>query len=227
MKSLKFLAFAFVSALSSASFATIYNDSTGDVVVPGSPFPHLDITSVEVTNTNTSLKIKINLNGDPVATDWGKYMVAIDSAAGGDTSGNGWARPISMSSGMDTWLAGWANSGNGLENRKYTGSWNLAGATYNSTPGLSVSKDSSSYTMNVLLADIGVTLGSSFRFDVCTSGGGNGDGAVDALSNASPQISNWGDQSNLGGLSYTTVVPEPGSLLALSLGLVAVLKRKK
>src|SRR6476659_232043 len=92
--------------------ASTYGDTAGDIFPPDTI---LDITSVEVNNTATLLTFKINLVGNPVATDWGKYMIGIDSTAGGDTAGNGWGRPISMSSGMDFWLGSWADSGNGLE----------------------------------------------------------------------------------------------------------------
>lgn len=125
-------------AIGSPALGITINDATGEVVVPGSPFPHLDISSVQVTNTATDLKFKINLVGDPVATDWGKYMVGIDSVVGGDTAGNGWGRPISMSSGMDYWLGSWVDSGNGMEVRNWTGAaWNLYAATYQAIPPLS------------------------------------------------------------------------------------------
>ena len=80
--------------------AATYNDSTGDILPTASI---MDITSVEVNSTTTDLIFKINLAGDPVATDWGKYRIALDTTAGGDYAGNGWSRPISMS-GMDYWV---------------------------------------------------------------------------------------------------------------------------
>ena len=70
-----------------------------------------------MTNTTTDLIFKINLNGDPTVggQDWGKYTIGIDSTAGGDTTGDGWARPISISSGMDYWVGSWVDSGNGAQ----------------------------------------------------------------------------------------------------------------
>src|SRR5438270_11504007 len=99
--------------------ATIYGDSTGDTFT-GAGGGILDITSVEVTSTAADLNFKINLNGDPVATDWGKYMIGLDTAGGGDTTGDAWARPIGMSGGMDYWVGSWVDSGNGAEIWKYT-----------------------------------------------------------------------------------------------------------
>src|SRR4051812_25595572 len=113
MKKFLILSVALLFANASSAMGALYSDTTGDVIVPGSPFPHLDIASVNVSNTATDLIFKINLGGDPVATDWGKYLVGIDSTAGGDPVGNGWGRPIGMSTGMDFWLGCWVDSGNG------------------------------------------------------------------------------------------------------------------
>src|SRR5215813_11806625 len=199
----------------------IYNDSVGDVAVPGNPYPHIDITSVDVSNTATDITFKINLNGDPIATDWGKYMVGIDSVAGGDTAGNGWGRPISMSSGMDYWLGAWADSGNGLEVRAWNGSaWTLQSASYNAIPPLATpTKTTSSISLVVPLSYLGLGPGSTFSFDVYTSGGGGGDSAVDALGNPNPSITDWGNAYNSGAnvRSYTVAVPEPGTLTLVAL----------
>ena len=77
--------------------ATTYNDATGDGALVGTGGGILDISSVEVNNTLTDLIFKINLAGNPVATDWGKYMIGLDTTAGGDSAGNGWGRPINRS----------------------------------------------------------------------------------------------------------------------------------
>ncbi|MBX7134088.1 MAG: PEP-CTERM sorting domain-containing protein [Fimbriimonadaceae bacterium] len=222
----KILVLAALAAVVSAN-ATVYTDSTGDVIVPGSPFPHLDIASMEITNTLSSITFKFNLVGDPVATDWGKYMVIIDSVSGGDTVSNGWVRPISMASGADSWLGSWVDGGNGFENRAWNGSsWFLAGATYNSTPGMSITKDSSSVSLSLNLSDLGLSVGNTFQFDAFSSGGGSGDGAVDSLGNPNPQITNWGDHSEARNQRYT-VVPEPASMTALALGGLALIRRRR
>lgn len=222
----KLLLLAALGACVSAQ-ATVYPDSSGDVIVPGSPFPNLDITSMDITNDASTISFKFNLAGDPVATDWGKYMVIIDSVAGGDTVGNGWVRPIGMASGADHWLGAWVDSGNGFENRGWDGaSWQLNGATYNATAGMSISKDSSSVTLSLLLGDLGLSLGDVIQFDAFSSGGGGGDGAVDSAGNPNPQIANWGDYSLANNQRYT-VVPEPGSVVALALGGLALALRRR
>jgi len=207
------------------AYSANYLDSTGETISSGI----LDITSVDVNNTATALTFKINLAGDPVATDWGKYMIGIDSAAGGDAAGNGWGRPIGMASGMDYWVGSWVDFGNGSEIRKWTGAWNLQSATYNPNPdALSISKDNSSVTVTFNFAGLGLAAGNAFTFDVYTSGGGGGDGAIDALGNPAQSIANWGDAYNSGAnvRSYTIqVVPEPATGLLLGLGSLILLRR--
>src|SRR5882762_4873498 len=88
---------ALAAAFVSTSRADLYTDTVGDVF-PGIP-PHMDITSVEVTKNFSDVIFKINLAGDPIAVNWGKYCIGIDTnPATGDTSanGNGWGRAISM-----------------------------------------------------------------------------------------------------------------------------------
>lgn len=199
--------------------ATTYNDSVGDLG-GGATATILDITSVEVNNTATDLIFKINLSGDPVATDWGKYLIGIDSTAGGDPTGDGWNRPIGMSGGMDYWLGSWADFGNGAETYNWNGSaWNLLNATYGTPGGLSFSKDTSSVTIIYPFASLGLSVGNSFLFDVYTSGGTGTDSAIDALANPGVTVANWGDNYNSGSLvvSYT-LIPEPTAAALLGLG---------
>jgi hypothetical protein len=209
--------------------AATYSDPLGDVFT-GAGGGILDITSVEVNSTTTDLIFKINLAGDPVATDWGKYMIALDTTAGGDTTGNGWGRPISMPSGMDYWVGTWVDSGNGSEIRNFTGTWPVQSATYNPNPdNLFVSKDGSSVTVQFAFAGLGLAPGSAFVFDVFSSGGGGGDSAVDALSSPTQSIGDWGvpfaSQSTL---SFTIPqIPEPTSLAFLGFGSLLLINRMR
>lgn len=218
--------FLVVSALAApTAFCATYGDSNGDTIAGGI----LDITSVEVNNTATALTFKINLAGDPVATDWGKYMIGIDTVPGGDPAGNAWVRPIGMSSGMDYFVGSWVDFGSGAELRNWSGAaWGLQSATYNPNPdALAVSKNTSSVTLTFNFAGLGLTAGSTFAFDVYTSGGGGGDGAIDALANPVQTIAGWGDPYNSGAnvASYTIqVVPEPAMGALLGLGSLIFLR---
>jgi len=198
-----------------------YTDATGENFT-GAGGGILDIVSAEVSNTATDITFKINLAGDPVATDWGKYMVGIDSAPGGDTAGNGWARPISMSSGMDYWIGSWVDGGNGIEVWNYSGSW----ANGNPLPR-SITKDSSSVSLTTTLASLGLTPTSSFTFDIYTSGGGAGDGAVDALGNDNQTIADWGNSYNSGSNVEAATLPEPAALGLLTLAGASLLRRRR
>lgn len=221
------IAASILVALAINAQAATYTDATGENFT-GAGGGILDISSVEVNNTATDLIFKINLTGNPVATDWGKYMIGMNTTAGGDSAGNGWGRPISMP-GMDYWAGSWVDSGNGSEMRAFSGSWGLQSATYGANPDmLAVSKDSSSVTVTFKYSGLGLAPGSTFLFDVYTSGGGGTDGAVDALGNPSQTISDWGNSYDSGTLvnSYTIpAVPEPTALALLGIGASLIIGR--
>ena len=168
-----------------------YPDATGDVAV-GS-FPHLDISSVDVTvdAAGENISFKINLQGSPIATDWGKYMIGVRSGPGGTTSGNGWGRPISMAGGMTHWIGCWMDGGTGANLRSYTGgAWSAP-----STP--SVTRDATSITLTTTVGALALSPGEQFSFDVYSSGGGGNDTAVEALSAAAASATAWNN-------AYTT-----------------------
>jgi len=205
------LAVAFLAAVAQKANATTYTDSVGDQGA-GNTDGIMDITSVEVNNNATDIQFKINLNGDPTAVNWGKYCIGIDKVPGGDTTGDPWARAIEMSTGMDYWVGSWVDAPGGAQSWAYAGSWNLIN-TYPPTI------DSSSTSFSIPLADFGLSVGDSFHFDVYTTGGNNGDTAVDALANPNPTVANWSDLYDSGQLTDVyTVVPEPSTLALVGLG---------
>ena len=208
--------------------AAVFTDATGEEFSGSS---HLDVSSVEVTNDASNVRFKINLVGNPTSPDWGKYMIGIDAVPGGAGSGNGWGRPISMSSGMDYWIGSWADSGTGQEIYHYTGSaWNRDRASYDATNPLPKPVlDGNSVTLTVPLSLIGQSGGGTFNFDVYTAGGGGGDSANDASSNPSQSISNWPGPYDSGSMvsTYSVVVPEPASLGVLGLAGLGLLIRRR
>ena len=215
-------------ALTGAAQADIYNDEIFDTFT-GAGGGILDIVSVEVTNDLTNINFTIELLGDVEATNWGKYMVGIHTGPGGDTAGNGWNRPISMPIGMNIWLGGWVDGSNGLENRQFNGSaWNLAAATYGPNAGtLSASKSGNLVTYSVSLASLGLSFGQTIQFDVFSSGGGGGDGAIDSLSNPNQSVGDWGTPYSAQLLNSYTVVPTPGVAALGLVGLAAAGRRRR
>jgi hypothetical protein len=212
-----------VFTLASASAAT-YPDAIGEGPIVSSN-PHLDITSVEVSNTGSDLMFKINLLGDPVATDWGKYMIGIHTGSGGDPTGNGWGRPISIPTGMNYWLGSWVDSGNGVQLHAYSGSWSQIGGAGTFAggpvlPGLSISKTTSSVTITAPFASMGLGFGNTINFDVYTSGGGGGDSAIDALANPGQAAADWGTPYASQTTDAYTIqaVPEPAACVLLGFG---------
>ena len=209
--------------------AAVYTDRTGDEF---SNNAHLDISSVEVTNDADNLRVTISLAGSPITTDWGNYMMGIDSVAGGDTrvNGNGWGRPIRMSSGMDHWVGSWVNNnGGGAEVYHFGGTdWVKDRASYDnnlSKPTITAT----STTLTIPLAVLGLENGESFDFDVYSAGGGGNDSANDASSNVDQSTTNWPGPYDSGTnvSRYTVIVPEPAALGALALGALGLLIRRR
>lgn len=203
--------------------ATVYNDTAGDILATNAI---MDILSVEVTDNGTDINFKFTLAGDVDATDWGKYMVIIDTAPGGDTISNGWARPISMPTGAEYWLGSWVDGGNGAENRNWDGAaWQLQDATYTNAL-IAMAKSGSTATITLGLSRLGLGAGQEFCFDAFSSGGGGGDGAVDSVGNPAQQIGDWGDHSDAHPVCYTTT-PEPTTIGLLALGGLFLVRRRR
>ncbi|MBU3682964.1 MAG: hypothetical protein FGM39_02925 [Phycisphaerales bacterium] len=228
------------AAASTAQAQVTYNDAIGDIdpsLATGNGT--LDLVSMEVSNTATDIVFRLTVNGTvggAGATDWGKFMIGISTGSNaGDSgvNGNGWGRPINMSSasgGMNYWVGSWVDGGGGAQRWAYSGtSWSEVAATYSSGFGsYSFAGNQLTYTMS--LASLGLSIGSTFYFDAYSSGGGGGDSAIDALANPNVSVTGWGGPYTSGGsnpiYSYT-VVPAPGAVALLGLaGLVARRRRR-
>jgi hypothetical protein len=226
----------FIASGANANPGVLFNDAIGDID-PGISTGNgtLDLVSMEVSHTATDIQFKLTVNGNISSTDWGKFMVGIANNKGyGTSSSDGWARPITMSAngGMTNWFGSWLDNGGGAENRSNQTSWGVTGATYNSNFGnfAFAAGAQSTITYGVSIASIGMSIGDTFSFDAYSSGGGDGDSAIDALANPSVAVTSWGQAYDSGtstSLSYTlTAIPAPGAIALIGLaGLVA--RRRK
>jgi hypothetical protein len=214
---------------------TTFNDAINDID-PGisTASGTLDLVKMEVSNTNSDVMFKLTVNGNIGSTDWGKFMIGIANNKGyGTSSSDGWGRPITMSAngGMTNWIGSWVDGGGGAENRSNQTSWGLTGATYNGNfGGFSLSAGAqSTITFTVSIASLGMSIGDTFSFDAYSSGGNNGDSAVDALANPNVAITSWGQPYDSGAsnsFSYTlSAVPAPGAIALM--GVAGLLGRRR
>jgi len=214
---------------------TTFNDAINDIdpgISTGSGT--LDLVKMEVSNTDSDVMFKLTVNGNIGSTDWGKFMIGIANNKGyGTSSSDGWGRPITMSAngGMTNWIGSWVDGGGGAENRSNQTSWGLTGATYNGNfGGFSLSAGAqSTITYTVSIASLGMSIGDTFSFDAYSSGGNNGDSAVDALANPNVAITSWGQPYDSGAsnsFSYTlSAVPAPGAIALM--GVAGLLGRRR
>lgn len=192
--------------------ATVFPDATGDFTPEG--FGYLDITSVEVDNDATTLSFRINLAGNPLAVDWAKYLIGLDTAPGGNTTGpDGWGKPISMSvGGMDHFIGSWMNFGTGAEVRVWDGAaWNVIPGS-----GITVATDASSVTLALPFSVLSLNLGDTFRFDVYTTSDGNS--VLDAAGSTVSLTWNNNPYDSGGNVLSYRLVPEPTLAALLLLG---------
>jgi len=214
---------------------TTFNDAINDIdpgISTGSGT--LDLVKMEVSNTDSDVMFKLTVNGNIGSTDWGKFMIGIANNKGyGTSSSDGWGRPITMSAngGMTNWIGSWVDGGGGAENRSNQTSWGLTGASYNGNfGGFSLSAGAqSTITFTVAIASLGMSIGDTFSFDAYSSGGGNGDSAVDALANPNVAITSWGQAYDSGAsnsFSYTlSAVPAPGAIALI--GVAGLMGRRR
>jgi hypothetical protein len=96
----------------------------------------------------------------------------------------------------------------------------------------------STLTYTVSMASLGVSNGSTIYFDAYSSGGGDDDSAVDALSRSDASISNWGGPFTTSGIASGTAastaggafaytIPAPGALALLGAATLVGSRRRR
>jgi len=234
------IAVATMVGINSAFAAQTYTDSSTDIGSVADAGGTANFLSAEVSNTATDLVFKLNLNGSVPATDWAKFMIGISTSASAlnTPTGNGWNRPINVNSpngGINFWIGSWVDGGGGSNMFEYTGTagGGGTGGLWAARSGSSLLMSGNQITFSVSRASLGLnsTSDATIYFDAFSSGGGDGDAAIDALSTPTVSMANWGDTTTISTpLSYTVSgIPEPSSSLLMGLGLagLAVLRRTR
>lgn len=228
----------------SFAHADVYNDNVGSTTAGGDlhdffasqGFNHLDIVSVTVTNDSQFLCFDIKVNANIDSTNWGKYIVGIDTGANaGDNSTDpgSWNRNVDWGRGITDFLGTWADnggSGMGGEWRHFDGStWSLADATYlggGLITGSDANHASGVQRVWVDYTAMGLAVGDTIEFDVFSSGGG-ADPGVDHLSRSDAATTDWGTTSVAGDFLRYTIVPTPSTLALMGLGVLGAARRRR
>ena len=235
-------AFAVSSSFAVEGSTSPYSDPAGDIdagISTGNGT--LDILGMEVSNTATDITFTLTVNGNISTTDWGKFMVGIATGkTDGTLTGNGWDRPINLSYdndpfavqvlGMNHWIGSWVDTGGGAQFYTYNSGtllWEGPAALTNFSLSAGATSE---INMSLSLVSMSLLPGDVIYFDAYSSGGGDGDSAIDALANPNVSITDWAGPytsyaTAAGGPglnSYTVAVPEPSTYALLTLGALAL-----
>jgi hypothetical protein len=235
--------------VSSALAQTTYTDPLGD----NYGGPEVDISSVTVFNDASNITFKVNMNpaADLGVNHYANYEIGIQvgNGAGGQTAingtygtgnpaaGNPYGNAVGISTGENFFIGSFLDSpgnysgGAQLYSYSAVAGWTQIGGTapiteiYTGTP-------STAFTFS--LASLGLTVGSSFNFDVYTTFG-SPQGAYDALDNnglgsgTAPYSGGTYDSATAPGSTFATTIytiqaaPEPGTCALLGLGALGMM----
>jgi len=230
LSSLVTAAFAVSSSFAIQGTTSPYSDPAGDTSPNlNNGVGTLDILGMEVSNNATDITFTLTVNGNISTTDWGKFVIGIATGGPGTTTGNGWNRPINLSSpigGMDYWIGSWVDAPTGSQLFSYNGA---AWTGPSSLAGFSLAAGASStISFTLTLSSLGLAPNDVFYFDAYSTSG-DGTSAVDALANPNVSINDWTvpyTSSTTGdggvGLNSYQVVPEPTTYALLTLGALGV-----
>ncbi|MFO0783691.1 MAG: hypothetical protein U0636_08390 [Phycisphaerales bacterium] len=202
-----------------AQASVVYNDATGDMFETAPS--NLDISSVEVSNDATTLYISVSTVSFET---WTKYMIFMDTAAGG-TGSNAWNRPVDLNGRqIDHFIGSWVDqNSNNSQFVDWTGSnWN-----WGSELTFTNSASGNTVTWAISLAALGLGVGDTMYFDVATSGGGGGDSGIDHLSRSTMATDWWSNTSVAGDFLAYQIVPGPGALTLLAAAGLSASRRRR
>jgi hypothetical protein len=223
---MKVVAMAVLALAGAAQASVTFNDTVGDVFDGG--LTNMDILSVTMSNDATNLYMTLRINANLASTNWGKYLVMIDR--NGNASGrtdNPWGRNINTNGRQnDVYIGSWIDQ----EPDSFAQIWTDTGSNWNLDATVGVDRSMTAigeikYTFS--LASLGVGLGDTFYFDVMSTGGIGNPPGVDHLSRSTQATGGWNETSVAGDYLAYTVVPTPGTLALLGLGIAAAARRRR
>ena len=208
----------FLSSLASAE--AVFTDAVGDDANGNS---NLDLTSLTISNDDLVLTISVSVTD--LHSDWGKQMLFFETGADGHQgTSNPWFRNVDHAgSSISHFVGSWFDGGGGAGIFQYDGGSDGWGGSTGISK--SIDWDNNTFTYQIQLSDLGIGIGDTIRFDVASTGGGNGDPATDMFSSGSH--GSWGSGSSLGSdlMEYTTV-PTPGALTLLAAAALVARRRR-
>jgi hypothetical protein len=231
--------------------ASVYTDALAD----NYGGPEVDISSVVVTNDASNIYFTINMNpaADLGTNYYADYEVGIQSGPGGQTAingtfgtgnpaaGNPYGNAVGISTGENYFIGSYLNGpsysgGAQLYSYDPVAGWSQVGAT---APISEVATVTPYTSFSFPLSALGLSVGSSFNFDVWTTFSG-GQAAYDALDNVGTGSSNapyssgttydsaTATGSTFASTTYTvTAVPEPATLGLLCISGVMLGARRR
>jgi hypothetical protein len=201
-------------------------------------------TTVVVSNNANNIFFNINTVG--TESTYVEYLVGIqeNGGTGGQTlinstygtgttaAGNPWGNPVGISSGENFFIGSYLGYGGGAQLYQYS---SVGGWSQIDTSALVGGSGTTSTTFTFSLSDLGLSVGSSFNFDVWSTYSG-AESAYEALDNPNyPSGTPWSgdtydsataDGSTFSSTIYTVeAVPEPAASALLGLGLVFAIRR--
>ena len=216
---------ASLALVSAPAMAAIYYDPAGDIATGN---PNLDIVMAEVTHTDDSLTISMTVAN--LDADWGKYMLLIDTGIMGGDGTNPWGRDITYGDGIevDFALGSWLDNGGGSTDLLFwssMGGWDSGG--YSAVQSIDWDNNTVSWTIDggfleLISSDEGY---GGFEFDIFSTGGGDGDPAIDLMGGEGVQPG-WGQGSTMTDM-FTYTLPAPGALALLGLAGLCGRRRRR
>jgi hypothetical protein len=234
----------------SGGSGTIYTDTLGDG--QGSANLLRDLSSVTISNDTVNLYITLGISPTGNLATGGNFNYGIgittgNPAAGGDTGanatthGNPYNRAISIDSsfgGMTDWIGVFGAGGSGSTSSPFTSygyndyAWNTNGTSLTwskinqLSSGQPLNSASNAVTITVALSDfasnLSLTPGTTFDFDVYSTGTSAGQTAYDSLAFQGNIQATFSATAQYNGTvldSYTvTAVPEPTALALAGFG---------